>query len=61
MASRVLSPVPLTGLGCLIRAADLDQLHPNREPKRLEHRRMQVAGAPRGYVEQITVDPEDDG
>jgi len=50
---------PLVALGARLRATDLDTFAPYRRPAPLVHKQQQILGRPRGYVEGITVDPED--
>ncbi len=50
----------LVKLGATIRAyRPLENLEKYRRPRPLEHRQEQQPGAPRGYVVNVTVDPED--
>lgn len=44
--------------GATIRAHRGDSLTPYREPKPLQYRQEQILGQPRGFVRQVTVDPE---
>jgi len=44
--------------GATIRAHRGDTLTPYREPKPLQYRQEQILGQPRGFVRQVTVDPE---
>jgi hypothetical protein len=44
--------------GATIRAHRGDTLTPYREPKPLQYKQEQIPGQPRGFVRQVTVDPE---
>jgi hypothetical protein len=48
-------------IGAHIRAANLEDAQPYRQPRDIEYRQRQIAGAPRGYYETIVVDPEEPG
>jgi len=50
----------LNKLGALIRACDLATFQPYREPRPLIYKQQQAIGQPRGIVEQIVIDPEDE-
>ena len=50
----------LVALGAHIGAAALRDFEPYREPRPLIYRQQQVPGAPRGDIENIVIDPEDD-
>jgi hypothetical protein len=45
--------------GTRIRAANLDDITPYRQPKPLEYRREPIPGAPKGYYTNNVYDPED--
>jgi hypothetical protein len=50
----------LAAAGCVIRAADLDELQVYAELRPIEHRQVQIPGQPRGTYELQIHDPEDD-
>jgi hypothetical protein len=51
----------LVEAGCIIRAANLDEIEAYAELRPIEHRQRQIPGQPRGTYETVTVDPEDEG